>query len=155
MVTPVGSPDTFSKLVGALTPAGSISTSTSYTVWAWVYATAARTYTLQASWFLNGSSVSVGSATGVAVPAGAWTFISGTITSPASGVNEVKLEVSDNSSPTAAQTYRVWGLNAAATSTISASSPQGFTVVRSVNGVVKAQTSGTDARLFFPPIAAL
>jgi len=36
-----------------------------------------------------------------------------------------------------------------------ASSPQTFTVVRSVNGVVKAQTSGAEVRLFKPAIYAL
>jgi hypothetical protein len=35
------------------------------------------------------------------------------------------------------------------------SSPQAFTVARSVNGVVKPQSSGADVRLFYPPIAAL
>lgn len=36
-----------------------------------------------------------------------------------------------------------------------ASSPQTFTVTRSVNGVVKAQTAGTDVRLFQPMILGL
>ena len=35
------------------------------------------------------------------------------------------------------------------------SSPQSFTVTRSVNGVVKAQSSGADVRLFYPPVYAL
>ncbi len=35
------------------------------------------------------------------------------------------------------------------------SSPQSFTVTRSVNGVVKSQSSGSDVRLFYPPIYAL
>lgn len=35
------------------------------------------------------------------------------------------------------------------------SSPQSFTVTRSVNGVVKAQPAGADVRLWFPPILAL
>jgi Concanavalin A-like lectin/glucanases superfamily len=35
------------------------------------------------------------------------------------------------------------------------SSPQTFTVTRSVNGVVKSQSAGTDVRLFFPPIYSL
>jgi hypothetical protein len=36
-----------------------------------------------------------------------------------------------------------------------ASSPQSFTVTRSVNGVVKAQMAGADMRLFHAPVAAL
>jgi hypothetical protein len=35
------------------------------------------------------------------------------------------------------------------------SSPQTFTITRSVNGVAKAQTAGTDVRLFFPAIVSL
>ncbi|MGH3117784.1 MAG: hypothetical protein ACRDQ2_11880, partial [Gaiellales bacterium] len=36
-----------------------------------------------------------------------------------------------------------------------AASPQAFTVTRSVNGVIKAQTSGSDVRLAQPMILAL
>jgi hypothetical protein len=36
-----------------------------------------------------------------------------------------------------------------------ASSPQPFTITRSVNGVVKAQTAGTTVSLYPTPIAAL
>lgn len=36
-----------------------------------------------------------------------------------------------------------------------ASSPQSFTVTRSVNGVSKAQSAGADVRLWFPPIISL
>jgi hypothetical protein len=35
------------------------------------------------------------------------------------------------------------------------SSPQSFTVTRSVNGVSKAQSSGADVRLWTPPVPAL
>lgn len=41
------------------------------------------------------------------------------------------------------------------TNVSSSSSPQTLTVTRSVNGVVKAQTAGSDVRLFFPPILAI
>ena len=35
------------------------------------------------------------------------------------------------------------------------SSPQSFTVTRSVNGVVKSHSAGDDVRLWFPPVYAL
>ena len=35
------------------------------------------------------------------------------------------------------------------------SSPQTFTVIRSVNGVAKAQTAGTDVRLWQPMILSM
>jgi hypothetical protein len=46
-------------------------------------------------------------------------------------------------------------MNMARTASISAASPQGFTVIRSVNGVVKAQTAGADVRLWFAPVVGL
>jgi hypothetical protein len=49
----------------------------------------------------------------------------------------------------------VGGERMTATNITGSSSPQAFTVVRSVNGVVKAQSAGTDVRLWFPPILAL
>jgi hypothetical protein len=41
------------------------------------------------------------------------------------------------------------------TNVTGSSSPQSFTVTRSVNGVVKAQSSGADVRLWTPPILSL
>ncbi|GGU13316.1 hypothetical protein [Streptomyces violascens] len=49
----------------------------------------------------------------------------------------------------------VGGERMTVTGVTGASSPQTFTVTRSVNGVVKAQTSATDVRLFQPTIVAL
>jgi hypothetical protein len=49
----------------------------------------------------------------------------------------------------------VGGEQITVTSIAGTTSPQAFTVVRSVNGVVKAQTAGADVRLFYPPAAAL
>ncbi len=47
------------------------------------------------------------------------------------------------------------GEQIAVTAVTGTSSPQTFTVVRSKNGVVKAQTAGADVRLFSPPVPAL
>lgn len=152
--TPAGSPSTFANILwSAPSAAGTIATSTGYTVWAWVYATAARTYNLLAVWYLNGTQVSVSTPTGTAVAAGTWTLITGTVTSPASGVNEVVLGVADNNAPTSAQTFGVWGLNAARTAGIVTASPQTMTGIRSRNGVVKAQASGTSVALWYRPVA--
>ena len=41
------------------------------------------------------------------------------------------------------------------TAVAGASSPQTFTVTRSVNGVVKAHNSGAAVALFTPPVAAM
>lgn len=155
LLTPVGSPATYADVIGVTTAAGSIAVNTSYKIWGWVYATQSRSYQLFVNWMLNGVYVSTSLATGVTVPAGAWTFVSGTVTSPASGVNNCGFGVSDQGSPTTAMTFRAWGLNMASASTITATSPQAVTGIRGVNGVVKAQSAGTDVRLWYPPIAGL
>ena len=49
----------------------------------------------------------------------------------------------------------VGGERVTVTNITGASSPQTFTVTRSVNGVVKAHTSGTDVRLWDTPRWAL
>jgi hypothetical protein len=49
----------------------------------------------------------------------------------------------------------VGGERMTVTNITGASSPQTFTVTRSVNGVVKSQTAGTDVRLFQPAIYSL
>lgn len=49
----------------------------------------------------------------------------------------------------------VGGERITVTAVSGSSSPQTFTVTRSVNGVVKAQASGADVRLWFPPILAM
>ncbi|MGW8326468.1 hypothetical protein ACWGLE_01030 [Streptomyces sp. NPDC055897] len=49
----------------------------------------------------------------------------------------------------------VGGERMTVTAITGASSPQTFTVTRSVNGIVKAQTSATDVRLYQPTIVAL
>jgi hypothetical protein len=155
LVTPAGSPATQADVHGPAMGSGSIGVNAAYTVWAWVYSTAGRTYQLFANWKLAGVYVSTTIATGTAVSAGAWTLITASITSPASGIDSAEWGVVDGSSPTQAQTFGVWGINAARTSNISTTSPQTMTGIRSINGVVKAQTAGSDVRLWFPPIVGL
>lgn len=148
LVTPAGAPNTFAQTLSAI---GAITTSTQYRIWAWVYSTAGRTYTLAANWENGATFVSSSNATPVVVPAGVWTLITGTVTSPASGVNGAKWIVADQGSPTASQTFGVWGLDAAPTASITAASPQTMTAVRSVNGVVKSQASGAGVTLWYRP----
>lgn len=49
----------------------------------------------------------------------------------------------------------VAGERVTVTNITGSSSPQAFTVTRSVNGVVKAQSAGADVRLWFPPVLAV
>jgi hypothetical protein len=59
------------------------------------------------------------------------------------------------STPPASVQFWVQDLQFAALASISASSPQPFTVVRSVNGIVKAQSAGAPVALAYPAYAAL
>jgi hypothetical protein len=151
LVTPAGSPATFADVHGPGTAAGMIGTSKGYTIWAWVYATAGRTYKLIANWLNGAVFVSQSQTAGTAVTAGGWTLITGTVTSPTSGINAADFGVIDGSSPTTAQTFYAWGINAVATSGLVAASPQTMTGIRSVNNVAKSQASGAGVTLWYRP----
>jgi hypothetical protein len=155
LVAPAGSPATSASVVGVGSGAGTVTTSTGYTVWAWVYNATGRIYQLFANWLLGSGFVSSSFVAGTTIPAGVWTLVTGTLSSPASGVNAVQLGITDSVSPGVGNTFYVWGLNGCATAGIDAASPQGFTAVRSVNGVVKSQSAGTGLSLWYPPVIGL
>jgi hypothetical protein len=80
----------------------------------------------------------------------------------ASGATSMQVDTTNAASPlwtTSAGDFPfdvvVSGERMTVTNITGASSPQTFTITRSVNGVVKAQSAGADVRLFFPPIASL
>jgi hypothetical protein len=155
LVAPTGG-FSFADVTTGLTPAGSISVGTTYEARAWVYSLTGRTYQMFINWWTSGAgfiSTSFGSST--AVPSGVWTLVSVTATAPAT-TSRFSIGVTDGNSPTSDQTFNVFGVNACANSSLTQpSSPQTFTVVRSINGVVKAQTAGTDVRLLQPMTLAL
>ena len=139
---------------GANSPAGSVTPGVSYTAWAWVYSTTHRPLQMVVNWALDGAAVSTSAGSPVIPLFGIWTLIQVTATAPG-GVDMLSLGVQDPNSPTTSSVWWTWGVNAVATSALSQGSPQIFTVIRSVNGVVKAQVAGTDVRLFQPMTVSL
>jgi len=136
-------------------PTGGVTPGQSYTAWGWVYSPTGRSMQCFINWATSSGtflSTSLGSVT--ATTAGVWQLVTVVATAPASS-SELSVGIVDGNSPTSAQTFNAWGLNATATSNLSQSSPQSYTVARSVNGVVKAQSAGADVRLFQPMILGL
>ena len=144
---------TVADIVTNNSAAGTVTPTVSYTAWVWVYSTSGRSLQVFINWSLNGVYASTSAASGVAPAAGTWTLLTVVATAPAS-VNEMSIGVEDGGSPAAGATFWVWGVNGAATAGAQ-SSPQSYTVIRSVNGVAKSQTAGTDVRLWQPMILGL
>ena len=130
---------------------GTITAAASYTVVGWVFSPAGWADLRTAVDWYDASDVfissSLGSATSVA--AGTWTFLSQTFTAPA--LSSIAVTRGRwGSTPAATDTSYWWGIRLIADSTVLSTSPQDFTVVRSVNGVVKAQAASTDISLANP-----
>jgi hypothetical protein len=82
--------------------------------------------------------------------------------SATSGATSLSVATTSSSTPlwtTAAADFpfdiSIGGERITVTNITGSSSPQTFTVTRGINGVTKAQTSGADVRLWFPPVYAL
>jgi hypothetical protein len=137
-------------------PVGSITPAASYTCCAWVYSPAGWSDLRTAvDWYDAGGgflSTSLGSATAVA--AGVWTFLTQTFTAPASASSAIT-RGRWGSTPAASDVSYWWAIRLIDDATVATTSPQRMTVVRSVNGIVKTQTTGTDVALAQPMIVAL
>ncbi|MEV6790909.1 carbohydrate binding domain-containing protein [Streptomyces sp. NPDC051320] len=97
-----------------------------------------------ASAFLSSSAVAVG----VVLPAGVWKQFTATYTAPAGAVF-VRARANHRAKPGSTAVWYATDIR------VDAVGEQAFTVARSVNGIAKAQTAGTDVRLATPTIAAL
>jgi hypothetical protein len=136
--------------VGTITPAAT------YIAMGWVYSPGGWS-DLRASidWYDAANTfLSTGLGSATAVAAGAWTFLSQTLTAPASA-SRAAVRIRHGGTPAPSNLYYAWGVRLVPTASVSASSPQTMTVTRSVNGVVKSQSAGTDVRLATPMILAL
>lgn len=141
---------------GTHSAVGTITPGASYTINAWVYSplgwadlrTAVDWYDAADAFI----SSSLGSATVVA--AATWTFLTQTFTAPALSSRAVA-RARFGATPAATDTSYWWNIRLIADSTVATTSPQTMTVVRSINGVVKAQASGATVALATPAIVAL
>jgi hypothetical protein len=153
VLTVTGSPtQAFVRPDNAHQPAATAGVEYRYSVW--VKASAGWTVLAAVDW-LNSSHalLSTASGTSVGLTAGVWTLLTVTATAPASTAFARPGPTLTVSPPTGT-TLTVDDSVTVPTSTYLAS-PQSLAVVRSVNGISKAQTSGADVRLANPMILAL
>ncbi|MFJ5915040.1 carbohydrate binding domain-containing protein [Streptomyces ardesiacus] len=154
LITPSGGAD-FAGAIGALSSAGSVTPGTAYVMSAWVYSPRGWSDVRPSVYWYSstGGFLSTSAGTAQAVPAGQWTFVTATFTAPASA-SQGRARIRHGATPTAADVLYLWAARITPT-TAGASSPQTFTVIRSVNGVSKGHAAGADVRLATPTYAAL
>lgn len=138
------------------TAAGTITPGASYTAVAWAYSPGGWSDLRTAVDWYDASDVFLSSSlgSGTSVTAGAWTFLEQTFTAPASA-SRASVRARHGGTPTAGDIWYAWGIRLIPDASVSSTSPQTMTVIRSVNGIVKAHSSGADARLATPMILGL
>ncbi|MFI0932909.1 hypothetical protein ACH4RG_14320 [Streptomyces sp. NPDC021019] len=154
-VTPSGA-SSASLLTAARSAVGSVTPGASYTMSAWVYTPGGwPDMRILADWYTAADTMlSTTASVAIPVPAGVWTYISLTATAPA-GASRAGLRARIGVSPTAGDLSYWWALRMVPDATVSASSPQALTVIRSRNGIVKSHAGGTALSLTHPMRAAL
>lgn len=138
------------------TATGTITPGNNYVASGWVYSPLGwsdlRTVI---DWYdSSGTFLSTGLGSATVVSAGVWTFITQTLTAPASSSSAI-IRGRFGGTPASTDVSYWWNLQLVDALTVSTTSPQSFTVIRSVNGVVKSQTAGSDVSLTFPTYVAL
>jgi hypothetical protein len=139
-----------------LTAVGTVTAGASYRASLWAYSPGGWSDLRPAvDWYdAAGAFISSSLGSGTAVAAGAWTYIEQTFTAPALASRAV-MRARHGGTPSVSDVWYVWAVRLVAVASVVSTSPQGMTVIRSVNGVVKAQVAGEDVRLNQPAIAAL
>jgi hypothetical protein len=137
-------------------PVASVTAGASYTVCGWVYSPLGWSDLRTAVDWYDASNVFISSSTGSAtvVPAATWTFLTQTFTAPALA-SRATTRGRWGSTPAATDISYWWALRLIADASVSTTSPQTMTVVRSRNNVVKAQASGAADSLAHPAYVAL
>lgn len=155
-VTPNGTSASGGAFTTGFTGVGTITPTASYICYGWFYSPAGWSDLRPVIDFYDssGTFLSTGLGSATSVPAGTWTFISQTLTAPANA-SQAELRMRFGGTPSSSNVYYVFGAGLVPAASISTSSPQPYTVIRSVNGVVKAQSAGADVRLFQPMILGL
>jgi hypothetical protein len=154
--TPNGTSASGGANATALTDPGTVTAGATYTACGWVYVPAGWTdLQVCADWHNTvGTFLASTIGTGVAAPAGAWTFVTQTLTAPASS-SRVRLRTRWGSTPAASVISYWWGVRLIPTASVASTSLQAMTVIRGVNGITKALPSGASVSLATPSIVAL
>jgi hypothetical protein len=156
LVTPNGTSSSGGVQQSPHTAVGSVTPGASYVAMAWVYSPAGWA-DLRAviDWYDSSDTLlSTGLGSATAVPAGSWTFLAQTLVAPALA-SRGAVRARFGGTPPSSAVYYAWGVRWLPAASVTASSPQTLSVIRSVNSVVKAFPSGADVRLTYPTIAAL
>lgn len=156
LVTPNGTSASGGVQQSPHSPVASVTPGASYLAFGWVYSPGGWS-DLRAviDWYdATDTLLSTGLGTATVVAAGVWTFLEQTLVAPASA-SRGAVRIRHAGTPPSSATYYAWGIRWVPVTSVSASSPQTMSVIRSVNGVVKAQASGSDVRLADPTIIAL
>lgn len=154
LVTPNGS--AFGGLNAAVsTGVGSITPNSTYHVSGWVYSPQGWTdVRMCADWYdASGTFLSTGVGSASSCSAGVWTPLTQDLTAPASA-SQAYLRFRWGSTPPTTVQFWLSFLIMVDDSTVLSASPQNYTVLRSVNGVVKTHATGESVALYQPAIAA-
>jgi hypothetical protein len=170
-------PDGVAQFPNAGSDLIAVTTGQEYVLEGWLNCVTARSVALNINWFDAGSAYASTSSNDVVVAANTWTWFQLTATAPV-GAAFANLAPTVTSFPPASDVLyadeivfrrsserampaefpfdiRVGGEVMTVTSVSGGTSPQTFTVTRSINGVTKAHTVGTDVRLDIPLIFPL
>jgi hypothetical protein len=154
-ITPNGTSASGGAISTTRTAVGSITPGASYVVCMWAYSPGGHSDLRPAvDWYSSTAtflSSSLGS--GFAVPAGTWTFLTQTLTAPASA-STAQVRARHGGTPAASAVWMAWGVRimpVAGTQT----SPQTMAVTRARNGISRTWPAGTVVRLAHPMTAAL
>jgi hypothetical protein len=138
------------------TAIGTVIPGSSYVAMGWVYSPGGWSDMRAAIDWFDASGTFLSSGIGVisTVPAGAWTFLQQTVVAPASA-SRARVRMRHGATPPSSAIWYAWGIRMVPVASVSAVSPQTVTVIRSINGIVKTQTSGTAIALAAPSIVAI
>jgi hypothetical protein len=135
--------------VGTVTPAAQ------YRASLWAYSPGGWSDLRAAVDWFDSSDVFLSSSlgSGTSVPAATWTMLQQTFTAPASA-SRASVRARHGGTPAAGNIWYAWAILLVPMTSFS-TSPQTFTVTRSVNGVVKSHVAGEAVRLWNTPKFAL
>lgn len=144
LITPNGS--SASGGMGAVqSPAASVTAAATYLVGGWVYCPVGWSDVRMCFDAFNSSGTFLSSVLGSAtvIPAATWTYLTQTLTAPASS-DRASVRFRWGGTPANTVLFYVAGLTMVPTTSVTTASPQTFTVVRSINGVVKKHADNTN-----------
>lgn len=155
LITPDGVSASGGVAAASISAPGTITAGNSYVACLWAYSPGGWTDLRPAvDWYdAGGVFLASGLGSGTSVAAGTWTFITQTLVAPASA-SRASMRGRHGGTPPSSAVWYAWALRLLPVAS-APSSPQSFTVTRSMNGVVKTHQVGDDFRQITPMTLAL